>query len=537
MVQSHLKPSSWVSPQWKASSGVRRSSRTTQHSDAAPAGIIPLDAFRTSCEGNEAASLALSRLNKANNTEAGTVPAAFMYEKPMDERDWRGRLLGDSPSPAMKHEPATVKTAAIEDGTAAVLSPEAHRKTEILPSHAPPAKELFRWTREMADHAKAMRELQTPKVAQTTSPQRKDQPELPLQLPNSMAPPSPGGLLMRRGGAEFRNLRVDTKGTSPRVNNSSTGGGGPPGGIFVVNGMRRRRVVPATPLLSEKAMQVRKRVRGGDMHDNPDAHMYLNGHGQHRHGHRGSESPERVKHPGGRDAHVKRFKHGVPVDGSGNNGGNGKGKNPAGGKGRRYCLCEGKSRGFMICCDKCQNWFHPKCVGLTTSEARNWPKDEAYYCPPCRDATEDLINEEDVNDNSLPSSAKDAVMRDEDNADDINSNINPNPNNDRQMPIQDVFVPSRESAPFPLPAPLPYQQLLSGGGGGGRAPVMPPADIPPPMTGDEEAHIPRLGKTAGRIRDKDGRFMAKTGITVPIPASQAPPRQLGLPRLTGGPSS
>jgi nucleosome-remodeling factor subunit BPTF len=36
---------------------------------------------------------------------------------------------------------------------------------------------------------------------------------------------------------------------------------------------------------------------------------------------------------------------------------------------------------FYICCDKCQDWFHGKCVGILQSEAEDI---DEYICPNCQ---------------------------------------------------------------------------------------------------------------------------------------------------------
>ncbi|XP_063960195.1 uncharacterized protein LOC135155224 [Lytechinus pictus] len=47
-----------------------------------------------------------------------------------------------------------------------------------------------------------------------------------------------------------------------------------------------------------------------------------------------------------------------------------------------YCLCHQSydETRFMIGCDKCDDWFHGDCVGVTPGENLNIDK---YYCPPC----------------------------------------------------------------------------------------------------------------------------------------------------------
>ncbi|XP_008553074.1 nucleosome-remodeling factor subunit NURF301 isoform X1 [Microplitis demolitor] len=48
-----------------------------------------------------------------------------------------------------------------------------------------------------------------------------------------------------------------------------------------------------------------------------------------------------------------------------------------------YCLCKQPydESQFYICCDKCQDWFHGRCVGILQSEADNI---DEYVCPNCQ---------------------------------------------------------------------------------------------------------------------------------------------------------
>lgn len=48
-----------------------------------------------------------------------------------------------------------------------------------------------------------------------------------------------------------------------------------------------------------------------------------------------------------------------------------------------YCVCRQSWDGnsLMVQCDQCQDWFHPKCVGVSTKEA----KDNPFICPSCQD--------------------------------------------------------------------------------------------------------------------------------------------------------
>lgn len=47
-----------------------------------------------------------------------------------------------------------------------------------------------------------------------------------------------------------------------------------------------------------------------------------------------------------------------------------------------YCLCRQPydESQFYICCDKCQDWFHGRCVGILQSEAEQI---DEYICPNC----------------------------------------------------------------------------------------------------------------------------------------------------------
>ncbi|XP_077292315.1 nucleosome-remodeling factor subunit NURF301 E(bx) [Arctopsyche grandis] len=48
-----------------------------------------------------------------------------------------------------------------------------------------------------------------------------------------------------------------------------------------------------------------------------------------------------------------------------------------------YCLCKQPydNSQFYICCDRCQDWFHGRCVGILQSEADNI---DEYICPNCQ---------------------------------------------------------------------------------------------------------------------------------------------------------
>ena len=45
------------------------------------------------------------------------------------------------------------------------------------------------------------------------------------------------------------------------------------------------------------------------------------------------------------------------------------------------------ARRFYIGCDRCQNWYHGRCVGILQSEANHI---DVYVCPQCQ-STEDAM--------------------------------------------------------------------------------------------------------------------------------------------------
>ncbi|XP_066529390.1 death-inducer obliterator 1 isoform X2 [Hoplias malabaricus] len=50
-----------------------------------------------------------------------------------------------------------------------------------------------------------------------------------------------------------------------------------------------------------------------------------------------------------------------------------------------YCICRQKHNNrFMICCDRCQEWFHGDCVGISEARGRLLEENEEdYICPSC----------------------------------------------------------------------------------------------------------------------------------------------------------
>ncbi|XP_043274049.1 nucleosome-remodeling factor subunit NURF301 isoform X2 [Venturia canescens] len=66
-----------------------------------------------------------------------------------------------------------------------------------------------------------------------------------------------------------------------------------------------------------------------------------------------------------------------------------------------YCLCKQPydESQFYICCDKCQDWFHGRCVGILQSEADNI---DEYVCPNCqRNSSVNFANMKNLNNKDL----------------------------------------------------------------------------------------------------------------------------------------
>lgn len=50
-----------------------------------------------------------------------------------------------------------------------------------------------------------------------------------------------------------------------------------------------------------------------------------------------------------------------------------------------WCICRTPHNNrFMICCDKCEEWFHGKCVGVTRQMGRDMEDRQTdWMCPNC----------------------------------------------------------------------------------------------------------------------------------------------------------
>ena len=81
-------------------------------------------------------------------------------------------------------------------------------------------------------------------------------------------------------------------------------------------------------------------------------------------------------------------KHGRPRKGPG-------GKGSAGAN-DLFCLCRQpyNPSDFMIMCDICVDWFHPRCVGVRkTHERKLLDGEEIFVCPECMRAQEGMFEE------------------------------------------------------------------------------------------------------------------------------------------------
>ena len=58
--------------------------------------------------------------------------------------------------------------------------------------------------------------------------------------------------------------------------------------------------------------------------------------------------------------------------------------NASGSTGALYCTCRGPYTGeFMISCDRCSEWYHGRCVGISPQEAEEW-ENQDYICSGCK---------------------------------------------------------------------------------------------------------------------------------------------------------
>lgn len=59
---------------------------------------------------------------------------------------------------------------------------------------------------------------------------------------------------------------------------------------------------------------------------------------------------------------------------------------------------------FMICCDRCEEWFHGECVGITEARGRLMERNgEDYICPNCTVKKNQLVRPASA---SLPTSTE-----------------------------------------------------------------------------------------------------------------------------------
>lgn len=74
-------------------------------------------------------------------------------------------------------------------------------------------------------------------------------------------------------------------------------------------------------------------------------------------------------------------------------------------KGHRHCICGGANDGtFMLGCDKCEEWFHGRCVGINKEYGN---KLDSWLCPSCKGEHIDLaelsidnFNHDDIEDDA-----------------------------------------------------------------------------------------------------------------------------------------
>lgn len=66
--------------------------------------------------------------------------------------------------------------------------------------------------------------------------------------------------------------------------------------------------------------------------------------------------------------------------------------------GALFSLCRLFVCRFMICCDKCEDWFHGKCVGITVAQGKKMEREgRDYVCPICLENETKTKEEKEIN--------------------------------------------------------------------------------------------------------------------------------------------
>ncbi|CEM00657.1 unnamed protein product [Vitrella brassicaformis CCMP3155] len=285
---------------------------------------------------------------------------------------------------------------------------------EAIAMTPPLGIELFRWTDVMAHHAKEVRCQQTPDAMMDID----DSPHPSLEGDKEEDNGQQGGDTNGHGdgGGQMQppmmNGHTVEGGERDKDGGEVGGENGPDGGkeepqqqqqhalkgTYVKNGILRRPV--------ERVMPVRSKEPPGNSMNGSQANGESNSHNGTTHhsagdvkGRRRARRPPRIWGAPRRRVDAaesvqsgKRGSEDDPDDSSeeGDDEDNGDDESKLedscssmSSKEEQYCLCGGPAKGCMIECDACENWFHPKCVGMTVQKVAAWPSRKPYLCPTC----------------------------------------------------------------------------------------------------------------------------------------------------------
>ncbi|KAF9364854.1 hypothetical protein BGX34_000145 [Mortierella sp. NVP85] len=177
-----------------------------------------------------------------------------------------------------------------------------------------------------------------------------------------------------------------------------------------------------------------------------------------------------------------------------------------------YCICREPYDGveFMIACDRCEEWFHGRCIGMKPQEAK---KSRHYYCDTCQ-RIRSMFGVGTNTDEHAKLPAKPKGQSKKDTTPRLNKNQGPSTETDEKLPplkIRAVFHAKSSSASEGVtsnPSADPSTMMKTPG----------VADSYPQSVPKHQAHDP--SQEASRRRLKDDQRTFSTQYDTPLTAAQ-----------------